>query len=413
MKSSFGKYFMGDFTIWGVFFALCAISLVEVFSAGSALAYKSGNFMDPLIRQAEMLAGSILVAWLLHFIPYRNFRLCPIIMVPTSIFLLLYTLFFSRAVNGGSRWIRLGGLFTFQPSEFAKLSVIMAVALILANTQRADGAGNKAFKSILWVTCPIVLLIFSENLSTAILLSGVVFLMMFVGRVPLRQLGKLAGVGALIFALGFGSYAALRAAGQEQVIKKIGVFHRVDTWVSRVDSHAEGTGTDDPAEYDLANNAQSAHANIAIASSNVVGKLPGNSVERDFLAQAFSDFIFAIIIEEMGIGGAAIVVILYVTLLVRGWRIASRCEYCFPAFLCLGLVLMLVSQALLNMLIAVGLFPVSGQPLPIISRGGTSTIIFGAYFGIILSVSRSAKKKKKGNAQVAESVAAEGNNSEA
>ncbi len=145
--------------------------------------------------------------------------------------------------------------------------------------------------------------------------------------------------------------------------------------------------------YDLDKDAQVAHANIAIVTSNIIGKGPGNSVERDFLAQAFSDFIYAIIIEEMGIGGAILVVFLYIVLLFRTARIANRCENNFPAFLAMGLALLLVVQAVFNMLVAVGLAPVTGQPLPLISKGGTSTIINCAYIGMILSISRSAKRK--------------------
>jgi cell division protein FtsW len=148
-----------------------------------------------------------------------------------------------------------------------------------------------------------------------------------------------------------------------------------------------------PQDVDLNKDAQVAHANIAIASSNVVGKGPGNSVERDFLSQAFSDFIYAIIIEEMGIEGAIFVAMLYIILLFRTGRIANRCENSFPAFLAMGLALLLVTQALFNMCVAVGLAPVTGQPLPLISKGGTSTIINCVYVGVILSVSRSAKKK--------------------
>lgn len=167
-------------------------------------------------------------------------------------------------------------------------------------------------------------------------------------------------------------------------------LHRVYTWKQRIDRHSSDVVP--PDSFDLDKNAQRAHANIAIASCNVVGKMPGNSVERDFLSQAFSDFIYAIIIEEMGLWGAVLVVFLYIVLLFRAGRIASRCERSFPAFLAMGLALLLVTQAVLNMLVAVGLLPVTGQTLPLISRGGTSTIINSIYIGMILSVSRYARK---------------------
>ena len=169
------------------------------------------------------------------------------------------------------------------------------------------------------------------------------------------------------------------------------MLHRADTWKGRILSFNEGDVS--PQEYDLDKNAQVAHANIAIVSSGIIGKGPGKSTERDFLAQAFSDFIYAIIIEELGLFGAAFVAFLYIILLFRCARIASRCENNFPAFLVMGLGLLLVIQATFNMMVAVGLAPVTGQPLPLISKGGTSTIINCAYIGTILSVSRSAKKK--------------------
>ena len=170
------------------------------------------------------------------------------------------------------------------------------------------------------------------------------------------------------------------------------IFHRADTWKSRINKFVNGKEIS-PNEVDLDKDAQVAHANIAIASSSVIGKGPGNSVERDFLSQAFSDFIYAIIIEEMGILGAFFVAMLYIILLFRTGRIANRCENNFPAFLAMGLALLLVTQALFNMCVAVGLAPVTGQPLPLVSKGGTSTIINCVYMGAILSVSRTAKKK--------------------
>ena len=176
----------------------------------------------------------------------------------------------------------------------------------------------------------------------------------------------------------------------KSVVEK--VFHRFDTWKARIDkfmSHKQIT----PKEVDLDKDAQVAHANIAIASSNIVGKGPGNSEECNFIPQAYSDFIYAIIIEEMGVEGAFFVVMLYIILLFRTGRIASKCENNFPALLAMGLALLLVTQALFNMCVAVGLAPVTGQPLPLISKGGTSTLINCVYIGVILSISRSARRK--------------------
>jgi len=244
--------------------------------------------------------------------------------------------------------------------------------------------------------------------------------MMFIGLVPLRQLGKLAAILICIVAFAVTMVLLVGHAdtsSEEAVIAKTEqieevkpkkrnalekILHRADTWKGRILNF----GKDDvsPQEYDLDKDAQVAHANIAIVSSGIVGKGPGQSVERDFLAQAFSDFIYAIIIEELGILGAAFVVFLYIILLYRCARIASRCENNFPAFLAMGLGLLLVIQATFNMMVAVGLAPVTGQPLPLISKGGTSTIINCAYIGVILSVSRSAKIKKEKERTIKDSV---------
>jgi cell division protein FtsW len=303
--------------------------------------------------------------------------------------------------------------FTIQPSEIAKGTIVLAVAQILSAMQREDGADRQAFKWILWISVPTCLLIAKENLSTGALLFGVVILMMILGRVPWRQTGRLIGILAAFAILGVSMIMLVGKAPQEDTSKLTKAekaellkerkedgaiekfLHRTGTWKNRIISFFEPDPT--PQEYDLDKDAQVAHANIAIVSSGVIGKGPGKSTERDFLSQAFSDFIYAIIIEELGIVGAFSVMFLYIILLYRCARIASRCENNFPAFLAMGLGLLLVIQATFNMMVAVGLAPVTGQPLPLISKGGTSTIINCAYIGAILSVSRSAKMKKENN----------------
>lgn len=321
---------------------------------------------------------------------------------------LLWVLAGGETINGANRVIEIPG-FTFQPSEIAKGSMILAEAQILSAMQRESGADKDAFKYILWIAMPMVFLIGLENLSTAAMLFGVVIIMMFIGRVSYKQIGKLAAgivglaVAGLLFIMLVGHAETPEEAKliktesvAEQPQKKGTIeklFHRADTWKGRILNF--GKGEVSPLEYDLDKDAQVAHANIAIVSSGIIGKGPGKSVERDFLSQAFSDFIYAIIVEELGILGAAFVVLLYIILLYRCARIASRCENNFPALLVMGLGLLLVIQAIFNMMVAVGLAPVTGQPLPLISKGGTSTIINCAYIGAILSVSRSAKVRSE------------------
>jgi len=215
--------------------------------------------------------------------------------------------------------------------------------------------------------------------------------MMFIGRIPLIQLGKLLGVLAILAICTI----SLVMITPKETLTKIPKLHRLTTWKSRLSQFSgDHTKRLSPKDFDIDKNAQIAHAHIAIATSNIIGKFPGNSVERDFLSQAFSDFIYAIIIEEMGLIGGAFVILLYLILLFRASRIANRCERNFPAFLVLGLSLLLVTQAVVNMCVAVGILPVTGQPLPLISKGGTSTLINCAYIGMILSVSRFAKKRE-------------------
>ena len=414
MNRKIGNLFKGDKGIWMVFFFLCLISIIEVFSASSTLSYKSQNYMGPIIYHAGFIAGGLFITIVILNIPCRYFKLVTPIFLFLSFATLLWVLFFGESINGANRVIQLPG-FTFQPSEMAKGTVVLATAQILSAMQRSDNTGtaNNAIKYIMWITIPTVMLIGVENLSTAVLLFAVVFIMMFIGRVPMVQLGKLTGgvvllIGifvTLVLTIGSMDDQDDAQAPMEQTVEAPSVnssssdegflskvFHRFGTWRNRLLNHNDKP--EDPKEYSVRDNFQVAHSNFAIASSGIIGKGPGNSVERDYLPQAFSDFIFSIIIEELGLVGAIAVVFLYIILLFRAARIAGRCENNFPAFLVMGLALLLVAQATINMMVAVGIGPVTGQPLPLISKGGTSTLVSCAYIGAILSVSRSAKMRE-------------------
>ena len=408
MNKKIGNIFKGDKVIWMVFFFLCMISIVEVFSASSNLTYKSHNYIGPIVYHTGTIIFGVIVAIITLNIPCRFFKLMTPFLLFISALTLLWVLIGGQTINGANRVISLLG-FTFQPSEIAKGTIVLATAQILSAMQRENGADRKAFKWILWITLPTCFLIGLENLSTAALLFAVVVLMMFIGLVPMKQLGKLIGICVFLVFFGISmvmmvgrdttgpeELAKTEQVQDEQPKKKNKIeklLHRADTWKGRILKFGEDDVA--PKDYDLDKDAQVAHANIAIVSSGIVGKGPGKSVERDFLSQAFSDFIYAIVIEELGLLGAAFVVFLYVILLYRAARIAGRCENNFPAFLVMGLALLLVVQAAFNMMVAVGLAPVTGQPLPLISKGGTSTIINCAYVGAILSISRSAKMKKE------------------
>lgn len=410
MDKTLGNIFKGDKVIWMVFFFLCIISIVEVYSASAGLTYKGGHYWAPIVKHTGILLVGVFAMVVTLNIKCKYFKIVTPFLLLLSIIALVTVLIAGQSTNGAQRWISIVGI-QFQPSEIAKGTMVLATAQILSAMQTEQGADKTAFKYILIVSGCIVPFIMVENLSTAMLLCLVIFLMMMIGRVPGKILGKVLGIVTLLIVTVFAlvmfvgqDREKINAQGQqvvqvsntaekEETTMFTKVFHRFDTWKARIDRFIDGKEIA-PEDFDLDKDGQIGHANIAIVSSNVIGKGPGNSVERDFLSQAFSDFIYAIIIEEMGIIGGVFVAMLYIILLFRTGQIANRCENNFPAFLAMGLALLLVTQALFNMCVAVGLAPVTGQPLPLVSKGGTSTIINCVYIGAILSVSRSAKKKQ-------------------
>lgn len=409
MDKTLGNIFKGDKVIWMVFFFLCIISVIEVYSASAGLTYKGGHYWAPIVKHTGILLVGVFAMVVTLNIKCKYFKIVTPFLLLIAVVTLITVLLAGQSTNGAQRWISIVGI-QFQPSEIAKGVLVLATAQILSAMQTEHGADKNAFKYILIVSAFIIPLIMVENLSTAMLLCMVIFMMMIIGRVPGKILGKALGVVTLLILIIFtlvmvvgkdhekenanpNHIEQVAVVEQKKDPSMFGsVFHRFDTWKGRIDRFIAGKETS-PEEFDLDKDAQIGHANIAIVSSNFIGKGPGNSVERDFLSQAFSDFIYAIIIEEMGIFGGFFVAMLYIILLFRTGRIANRCENNFLAFLAMGLALLLVTQALFNMCVAVGLAPVTGQPLPLVSKGGTSTIINCVYIGAILSVSRSAKKK--------------------
>lgn len=389
--------FKGDKVIWIIFLVLCLISIIEVFSAASTLTYKSGDHWAPIRQHGLFLMAGAGLVVLFHNIQYKWFQVLPVFLLPASVVLLILVMMMER-INGAARWMTFMGI-QFQPSEIAKMAVIIVTAFILSKGQTEEGANPKAFKPILYITCFICALIAPENLSTAALLFGVVILMMFIGRVPIRKLLLLiGGLGSIMIV----AVTFLLATKNSD----IPFLHRFDTWRARIERFTSDERVP-AAKFDIDKDAQIAHARIAVATSHIIGKGPGNSVQRDFLSQAFSDFIFAIIVEELGLAGGAMVVFLYICLLIRVGRIAKKCDRTFPALLIIGIALLLVSQAIFNMMVAVGLAPVTGQPLPLISKGGTSTLINCVYIGIILSVSRYTAQLEEAPIQNQLQIAAE------
>lgn len=375
------KLFKGDRVIWVIFMFLCLISAVEVFSATSTIAYKNVNQWAPIMRHATFLLGGFVVVLLLHNVPCKFFSVF-ILLLPVSVLMLIVTPFIGVNANDAHRWLDLFGV-QFQPSEFAKLASVVYIAFLLS--KRSKYSENQIFKYILIGVGTACVLILPENFSTAFMLFGVTFLMMFIGQLPFSKLAKLGGI-LLIALLLFLSLLKFMPAGISQYLPD-----RFATWQARVERFSEPKDSefDENGIYKITDdNYQVSHAKIAIAQGGIFGQMPGHGQQRDFLPQAYSDFIYAIIIEELGIVGGVFVLLLYIMLLVRVGMIARRCDKLFPKFLVLGCGLLVVVQALANMAVAVNLIPVTGQPMPLVSRGGTSTVISCIYFGIILSVSR-------------------------
>ena len=418
MKFKISNIFKGDKGVWMVFFLLVCISVLEVFSSTSTLTYKTGNYWAPIIRHVGfLLVGLVLMVFTMH-LNYRSFKSFYYIVFPGSILLLIYVLFLGEKTNEASRWISIFG-FQFQPSEFAKGAMVLAVAKVMSamRTETEESPSPRTLKYVLIASAPIILLIGVENFSTGGLLLLVVLAMAFVGGVPMKQIGKVLGALAIVAALGLcvimampndekkendkqnlTEVAANQPAPDDEKEGKGGInkiFHRASTWKSRILDFVNGS-EDDPDKYKINDlNRQVSYANIAIVKSDIVGKLPGNSWARDYLPQAYSDFIFAIILEELGVFGGIGIIFLYLVLLYRAGIVAQECEHYVPALLAMGLAILMVAQAMFNMMVAVGLAPVTGQPLPFISRGGSSTLANCIYVGVILSISISAPKRNR------------------
>ncbi len=376
----FSKMFKGDKVIWFIFIALCIISLLEVFSATSTIVYRQQSHWGPILRHFIFLLIGLGGVMTLQFIPPKYFSLL-ILGVPFSVVLLVITMFLGEDVNGAQRWLGIGA-FTIQPSEIAKISLIGFVAFFLSRMKPENT--NLIFKIVIIAISATCGCILTENLSTALLLGIVCFMMLIIGQVPWKKIGLivLVCVSALIILLLSLSFLP------DSILPG-----RFSTWKARIERHGEDSnvviGENGTTKYEITDqNYQITHAKIAIANGGIVG-LPGSGVERDFLPQAYSDFIFAIILEEMGLIGGLFVLFLYLVLLIRAGILASKCDKKFPRYLILGSALMLGLQGFINMAVAVDLIPVTGQPLPLVSRGGTSTIITCIYFGIILSCSSS------------------------
>lgn len=406
MSKFFTNTLKGDRYIWFVYILLCVVSLVEMFSASSSLVARSNSIHGPIMRHVVFMAIGFIFLLFVQLIQFKWLRLIGYIGWAFSIVLLVYTLLFGVEQAGSSRFLELFG-FQFQPSEFAKVSLVILVADQVERMQYSDYQAKFFWPVIgcIGLTCA---LIFLENFSTAALLFITTMSMMFIGEVSWRKLlSVLAIVFVAVFVVLAVAFIIPESVYRENDNAIIGLFDRAYTWVARFDNFL---GSNGESKYVITDsNYQVAHAQIAIARGGFLPHMPGSSVQRNYLPEAFSDYIFAIIVEEGGFFAGIIVIGLYVLLLFRAYKVANKSTSLFCAVLVIGISLLIVFQALMHVCVAVDMMPVTGQPLPLVSRGGTSMIVNSIYFGLLINVTRSVmaadvRAEKLRNSEVAENI---------
>jgi cell division protein FtsW len=385
MEESVWKYLKGDRIIWFIIAGLSVVSMLVIYSSTGNLAAKyEGDAISFMLRQALFFLIGLGIIVVVHNVPYRWFAGFYMIFFVAAVVLLVYTLFFGPEINHARRWITIP--FTsirFQPSEFAKIALVVYLARELARYQEERITLRIYIRKLLMPMLLIISLIITEDLSTAVLIGFGGMVLMFIGRVPLKYIfstGAIA-IGLLTLILLFGKMYPDHAP------------MRVQTWLARIESFSSG-GSDNKNIKD-AHSYQSRKAEIAVANGGLFGQGPGNSIQRNFLPHPYSDFVYAIIVEEYGLIGGFVVLLAYLVLLFRAGVIVRYSKKVFPALLVVGLTMVLVVQAIINMGVSVGAFPVTGQTLPLVSMGGTSVLFSCLAFGMILSVSIYAKELRE------------------
>jgi cell division protein FtsW len=386
----------GDKVIWTLVVLLALMSLLVVYSSTGSLAYKmyKGNTEVYLFKQVAFISIGILLIYFAHQVNYTIYSRVARILFIITIPLLIYTLFFGVKLNEGSRWIKLPIInLTFQTSDLAKLALFMYISRMLSKKQEVIKDFKQGFLPVIGPVLLTCALIAPANLSTALLVGATSMMLLFIGRVRVKHLA-LVGLVALVPISFLILTAVIRHnSGNGVPVKTEGksrITGRFSTWVSRVETFMYGGKGE--AEDD--HNYQINQAKIAIAKGGFFGLGPGNSEQRNFLPHPYSDFIYAIIIEEYGILGGAVVILVYLVFLFRSIQLFRKCPYAFGAFLALALSFTLVIQAMANMAVNVNLFPVTGVTLPLVSMGGSSFLFTCIAIGIILSVSRNVEKNE-------------------
>jgi len=368
------RYIKGDRIIWMVILILLVISLLSVYSSTGSLAYqhRSGNTFFYLFRQLKFILLGVLIIFFVHLVPYRIFSKVSIFALYLAIPLLVLTLVVGTNINEATRWLQIPGTgLTIQPSDFAKIALVMYVAKVLSVNQNNIKDFRGVFGKISLAIIGTCVLILPANFSTAAIVFVTAFSLMFVGRIPVKYLALMLFTGIFALSIFVGGALLLDREG------------RIATWKNRIENYVDGEG----------DNYQADQAKVAIVQGGLFGKGPGNSTQRNLLPHPYSDFIYAIIIEEYGtLIGGILVIALYLWLFFRAGMIIRRSKSTYGAFLAFGLSMGLVLQAFVNMAVAVGLVPVTGQTLPLVSMGGSSIFFTSMATGMILSVSWGTKE---------------------
>ncbi len=386
------KIFKGDKGIWIAFGFLCIISILEFFSSSSSLSYKTADHWSPLTKHIMTLFIGFIAMVVTSCFNYTKVR---IFLLYGLGFIACSTLLYASVkgfmghglLNGTSRWLYVPftGI-TYQPSELVKLWLIIVTAHFLSLNQASKEKDNKrTLINIIGISALPVILITLENFSTAALISLVILIMLWIGQINWRFFALLIGV---VVSITFISYSAYK------IFPNANIFRRVPTWEARFVKFLAAENVP-PEQYDLDANRQRGNANIAISKSNLLGSGFGNSTQRDLVSHAYSDLIFAIIIEETGLIGGAFVIFLYLMILLRVGNISNKLKDPYAILFIQGVALMIALQALIHIFVSVNIMPITGQPLPIISKGGTSIVINCFELGLILSISRSIRQEKE------------------
>lgn len=387
----------GDKVIWAIVILLTMVSILVVYSSIGSLAYRMNKSTESyLFRQIGYICLGVLIIYFAHRVNYTIYSRVSSILFVISVPLLLYTLMYGSHINDASRWIRLPVInLTFQTSDLAKLALFMYVSRLLSRRQNVIKDFKKGFLPLIIPVAIICVLIAPANLSTALLIGGIALLLMFIGRVNLKHIMLVVGVACIpiVFLVTVASHYYNKEDHVTKDLPAVLSFGRVPTWIKRVQDFMYADKED--ASYQIQ------QAKIAIATGGIFGKGPGKSEERNFLPHPYSDFIYAIIIEEYGLVGGTVILLIYLLFLFRSIKLFHRCPYAFGAFLAVALSFTLVIQALVNMAVNVNLFPTTGVTLPLISMGGSSLLFTCFSIGIILSVARNVEQAEGKNLALA------------